>query len=187
MIRLFAAIEMPEATRRSLSDLCHGIPGARWTPDENLHLTLRFIGEVDEDIADDIDHALAGVRAPGFDLTIDRVDAFGSKEKARSIWAGIAPNPALDLLQGRIESALVRAGLPPEGRKFIPHITLARLKSAQLAAVAGYLAEHGLIAIEPVEVRAITLFSSVLSHNGAIHTAEVVYPLDIDKLERNPI
>ncbi len=178
MIRLFVAIELPGAVRERLADLGQGVPGARWTPAENLHLTLRFIGEVEEEIGDDIDAALDSVRAPGFDLAFERVDAFGSKERARSIWAGIAPNPALDRLQGRIESALVRAGLPPEGRKFVPHVTLARLRSAHPAHVADYLSDHGQIAFEPVKVRAFTLFSSFLSHSGAIHTAEAVYTLD---------
>ncbi len=178
MVRLFVAIELPEPARERLAGLCNGVPGARWTPVENLHLTLRFIGEVDEDKAGDIDHALAGVRAPCFDLVFDRIDSFGSKERARSIWAGVAPNPVLDHLHGKIESALVRTGLPPEGRKFVPHITLARLKSAQTGHVAGYLADHGLIAGEAVEVREFALFSSFLSHSGAIHTAEAVYPLE---------
>ncbi len=178
MIRLFVAIELPEAVRQRLAGLCHGVPGARWTPAENMHLTLRFIGEVEEDDAGDIDHALTGVRAPGFDLAFERVDSFGSKERARSIWAGVSANPALDHLHGKIESALVRAGLPPQGRKFVPHVTLARLKSAQPARIADYLTDHGLIACEPVEVHAFTLFSSFLSHSGAIHTAEAVYPLE---------
>ncbi|MCZ6858740.1 MAG: RNA 2',3'-cyclic phosphodiesterase, partial [Alphaproteobacteria bacterium] len=105
---------------------------------------------------------------------------FGSKERARSIWAGVTANPALDHLQGKIESALVRAGLPPEGRKFVPHVTLARLKSAPPARIADYLTDHGLIACDSVKVRAFTLFSSFLSHSGAIHTAEAVYQLDSD-------
>ncbi len=180
MIRLFVAIELSERVLERLESLCHGVPGARWTPIENMHLTLRFIGEVDEDDAGDIDHALAGVRAPGFDLVFERLDSFGSKERARSIWAGVTANPALDHLQGKIESALVRAGLPPEGRKFVPHVTLARLKSARPARIADYLTDHGIIACESVKVRAFTLFSSFLSHSGAIHTAEAVYPLDSD-------
>ena len=178
MIRLFVAIELPEPVRQRLADLGHGVPGARWTPADNMHLTLRFIGEVEEEVGDDIDVALAGVRAPGFALAFERLDSFGSKERARSIWAGIIANPALEHLQAKIESALVRAGLPPEGRKFVPHVTLARLRSAHPARLADYLSDHGLVAIEPVEVRAFTLFSSFLSHGGAIHTAEAVYKLE---------
>lgn len=180
MIRLFVALELPEPVRQRLADLGHGVPGARWTPTDNMHLTLRFIGEVEEEVGDDIDDALDSVRASGFDLAFDRVDSFGSKERARSIWAGIIANPALNHLQGKIESTLVRAGLPPEGRKFVPHVTLARLRSAHPAHLADYLSDHGRIDIEPVKVCAFTLFSSFLSHSGAIHTAEAVYKLDDD-------
>jgi len=120
------------------------------------------------------------VQAPGFTLAFNRVDSFGSKGKARAIWAGVSSNPALEHLHDKIESALVRAGLPPEGRKFVPHVTLARLKSVKPARVADYLEGHGPIVSEPVAVREFTLFSSFLASSRAIHTVEAVYPLDGD-------
>ena len=178
MLRLFVAIALPETIRSRLALICGGVPGARWLSPETMHLTIRFIGEVQESRLGDIDLALSGVSAPGFELTLDGIGSFGNSGRPRVLWTGVARNPALDHLHGKIESALVRAGLPPEGRKFTPHVTLARLRDAKRSRVGEFVAAHNPFQAGPIPVSEFTLFSSFLSQSGAIHTPEAVYPLE---------
>ena len=176
MIRLFVAIEIPVKVRELLSALQGGVPGARWAAQEQMHLTLRFIGEVDENVAHDIDDALAGIRAPAFALEIAGVGEFGGKNP-RALWAGVRANESLLHVQKKIETALQRIGLPAETRKFAPHVTLARLRSAPPDKVVQFLAHNSLFASGSFPVEHFTLFSSHLSHNGSIYHAERTYRL----------
>lgn len=176
MIRLFVALEIPEAIRQRLVLLQGGVPGARWQDTEQMHLTLRFVGEVDEDVGHDIDDALAMVRAPSFPLEIAGVGEFGGKIP-RALWAGVRPNEALLHLQRKIETALQRLGLPAEERKFSPHITLARLKNAPRAKVIEFLTHHALFASGPFPVDRFALFSSELGSNGSVYHVERTYAL----------
>jgi 2'-5' RNA ligase len=178
MNRLFVAIDLPERHRMELVALAGGIPGARWVPPENIHLTLRFIGNVGGDQMTDIDHSLAQVRAPGFDIVIQGVEHFRRGRKPSTLWAGIAKNPALMTLQDKIEAALVRAGVAPDGRKFTPHVTLARLKDAPRGRVHDMIARNGLMRLPPFPATSFTLFSSFLARSGAIHRVEATYPLE---------
>lgn len=177
MIRLFVALTLPESLRMRLASLGGGVPGARWVKPENLHLTLRFIGEVDEGMAEDIDAALADVSASSFDLRLAGVGHFGKPEAARILWAGIETNDAVDRLRASIESALVRAGLPAEKRRFSPHVTLARLRGAPGNRVEQFVAENAGFRADPVAIDHFTLYSSFLSSSGAIYTPEAEYPL----------
>ena len=176
MIRLFAALELPETVRDRLSALEGGVPGARWASDEQLHLTLRFIGEVDGNVANDIDDALAGIRAPRFTLELAGVGEFGGK-KPRALWAGVRANDSLLHLQKKIETALQRIGLPAEERKFSPHVTLARMRSAPHEKVVQFLTHHALLASGPFPVERFVLFSSQLGSGGSVYHAERTYPL----------
>ena len=178
MIRLFVAIELPEPIRARLADLCAGVPGARWVAPENMHLTLRFIGEVDDALAIEIDGTLGRVRAPSFDIRLGEIGHFGSRGKVRALWAGIDACAALDHLHGKIESALVRAGLEPEARKFTPHVTLARLKDARPSRVRDFLDARSAFASGPVPVERFALYSSYLARGGALHRIETRYDLD---------
>jgi 2'-5' RNA ligase len=177
-MRLFVALCLPETLRSRLCGLCAGLPGARWVAPENLHLTLRFIGEVDGREAEDIDAALSGVRFPRFPLTLAGVGEFADGRRLRSIWVGVENNEMLERLQVKVEHAVQRAGRPPEQRKFKPHITLARFKSHPGGRLQDYFAEHALFRGPPFEVTDFTLFSSFLAHEGAIYSPEAVYPLD---------
>jgi 2'-5' RNA ligase len=177
VIRLFVAIELPEDVRQRLAGLCVGVPGARWVRPENIHLTLRFIGEVPEDRCHDIDAALSQIRAPGFDVALEGVGCFPVRGQARVLWAGVSRNDAVAHLYGKVESALVRTGLEPEGRKFSPHVTLARLRGAPMNRVQGFIAQNHLFRAGPFAVETFTLFSSFLSQSGAIHRPEASYPL----------
>lgn len=177
MIRLFVGLELEARLQDTLQRLTGGIAGARWVRPPNFHLTLRFIGEVGHDRMDDIHDALTTVRAPGFDLTLAGAGHFGPLDHARMLWIGVARNKELVHLQAKIESALVRTGLPAEPRKFTPHVTVAKLKHASPAQIAHFVARHALLREEPHPVRHFTLFSSFLSHSGAIYTPEAHYPL----------
>jgi len=176
MIRLFAAIEIPEGIRLQLSLLQGGIPGARWMLVENMHLTLRFIGEVDEAVARDIDDMLADIRAPAFSLSLKGVGEFGRKE-GRALWTGVANGEALQHLAAKIESALQRMGLPSETRKYSPHVTLARLKDVAMGEVQGFLAAHSLFRSPAFEVTQFALFSSHPSTRGSRYRIESAYQL----------
>ena len=176
MIRLFVALRIPEAVRERLVALQGGVPGARWANSDQMHLTLRFIGEVDGNVAHDIDDALAGIRAPSFTLELAGVGEFGGKNP-RALWAGVRPNEALLHVQKKIETALQRIGLPAESRKFSPHVTLARMKGAPQEKIVLFLTHHALFASGPFGIADFVLFSSQLSHSGSIYHPERVYPL----------
>jgi 2'-5' RNA ligase len=176
-MRLFVGLELPPAVRESLAGLAHGLQGARWITPENLHVSLRFIGEVDHGEAEDIDLALAAVRAPAFAMTLSGVGTFGSGAKVRALWAGVEAQPSLMHLQDKIESALVRTGLPPEPRKFKPHVTLARFRSRPGPGLHDYLSGHALFRAGPIEVDGFLLIRSHLSKNGSIYEPLRTYPL----------
>jgi 2'-5' RNA ligase len=176
-MRLFVAISLPDDLRSRLSALASGLPGARWVAPENLHLTLRFIGDIDGHAAEDIDAALSGIRCERFMLTLAGVGDFGDGKRLRSVWVGVEPNPTLERLQAKVEQAVQRAGQPPEKRKFKPHVTLARFKSHPGGKLESYFAERSLFRAPPFEVADFKLYSSYLSHEGAIYSPEAVYPL----------
>jgi 2'-5' RNA ligase len=179
MIRLFVGLDLPEGARERLHGLGGGVPGARWIEPENMHLTLRFIGNVAEDVFPDVDEALDRVRAPAFDIEIAGVGEFSRGRHPAMLWAGVAPGPALIDLQRRIEAAVVRAGLAPEGRRFTPHVTLARINDGARSRVKAFVEENSLFRLEPFAVTRFTLFSSHLGRRGASYRAEVDYPLAV--------
>jgi len=175
-MRLFVALALPEDVAQPLALLQSGVPGARWSTREQIHLTLRFIGEVDGREATAVDDALSTIWAPPFLLILKRVGQFGGRNPS-ALWAGVEPNDALLHLERKIESALQRACLPPETRKFTPHVTLARLKGTPRGRVMDYLTDHALCTSPPFEVRTFILYSSQLSPNGSIYRAERAYQL----------
>jgi 2'-5' RNA ligase len=177
-MRLFIGIALPEDIRFRLSLLCCGLPNIRWVPPENLHLTLRFIGEVDNGAVEDVDAALAAVRAPRFPLSLAGVGHFGNGAKLRVIWVGVEKSPALQHLHDKIESAVVRAGQPPDGQRFSPHVTLSRVKTPPpLGKLQEFMASNNLFRAPPFEVTHFTLFSSFPSSEGSIYRAEESYEL----------
>lgn len=176
MIRLFVALSLPDRVAQPLAALQTGVPGARWTTREQMHLTLRFIGEVDGRVAADIDDVLSLISAPRFMLELKGVGEFGGKHP-HALWAGVCANDALNHLQRKIETALQRIDLPAEERKFTPHITLSRLRATAQGHVMDFLTDHALYASGPFAVDSFGLYSSVLSANGSIYTLEREYPL----------
>ena len=176
MPRLFTALEIPRDAALSLSLLRGGLPGARWIDVESYHLTLRFIGDVEGHVADEIANALDRVRRPAFSLTLSGVGAFGSK-KPHSLYAGVAASPDLAALQGEIERICQRIGLPPDPRKFTPHVTLARLKNCRLDDVVHYLSGRGNFFAPTFTVGRFVLLSSKESVGGGPYLTEEVFPL----------
>jgi 2'-5' RNA ligase len=176
MPRLFTALEIPRDAALSLSLLRGGLPGARWIDVENYHLTLRFIGDVEGHVADEIANALDRVRRPPFPLSLSGVGAFGSK-KPHAIWAGVAPSPDLNALQAEIERICQRIGVPSDPRKFVPHITLARLKNSSDIDVARYLSGRGNFSTLPFKVGRFVLMSSRDSVGGGPYIVEEAWPL----------
>lgn len=176
MPRLFTALEIPRDAALSLSLLRGGLPGARWIDVENYHMTLRFIGDVEGHVADEIANALDRVRRPSFSLTLSGVGAFGGR-KPHSIWAGAMPSPGINALQAEIERICQRLGLPADPRKFTPHVTLARLRNANAGDVAHYLSSRGNFSAMPFKVGRFVLMSSRESVGGGPYVIEEAWPL----------
>jgi len=175
--RLFVAIDPPAAIRGQLSALCCGLPDARWTPPEQFHLTLCFIGEVDGASFLDIREALAETTCPAFSLRLQSVGFFPPRGQPWVVWAGVEKCEPLTALQHKVVARLLQLGFVPENRKFAPHVTLARLDQTPASKVGKYLAINGLFAVDPFPVDCFALYSSVLGRKGATHRVEQTYPL----------
>lgn len=176
MPRLFTALEVPRDAALSLSLLRGGLPGARWADMENYHITLRFIGDVEGHMADEVANALDRVRRSAFALTLSGVGSFGSK-KPRTIWAGVSAPPDLAALQAEIDRICQRLGVPSDPRKFVPHVTLARLHNPSPRDVAQYLSARGNFATLPFKVGRFVLMSSRDSVGGGPYIVEEAWPL----------
>jgi 2'-5' RNA ligase len=153
--------------------MASGVQGAKWVDPGNYHVTLRFIGEIDEGQAEDVDAALSHIHAPRFDVTLATVGHFG----LRQLWVGVERNDALQHLHGKIESALSRLGFPPDERRYTPHVSLARLKGTNEARLQAYLAQHALYRAPPFRVEHFSLIASYLTKSGAIYEDQADYPL----------
>lgn len=176
MPRLFTGIEIPAAIGEQLSFLRGGIHGARWIDRENYHLTLRFLGDVDMDIAEEIAGALTRIRRACFTLKLTDVATFGTK-RPHAIVVRADISPELAELQGEHERLMQRIGLAPETRKFTPHVTLARLRNGSRHEIGDYLSQRGGFACEPFPIDRFVLFSARNSTGGGPYVVEEAYPL----------
>ena len=176
MPRLFTGVEIPSEIGLALSMLRGGLPGARWIDPENYHLTLRFIGDVDDVTAHEVAELLGRVKRGGFELHMEGLTSFGGR-KPRAVVAQVAPAQALIEAQAEQERLMQRIGLEPEGRKFTPHVTLARLRDASSFAVADYLSARGYFRTAPFRISQFVLFSSRNSVGGGPYVVEASYPL----------
>ena len=176
MPRLFTGLEVPTEIARELAMLRGGIYGARWIDVENYHITLRFIGDIDHSRARDIYTELGRVRRKGFTVTIDELASFGGDKPRAIVAKAKAAQPLLEL-QAEVERTVRRAGMPPEPRKFVPHVTLARLKTTSPMAVADYLGARGFLFSRRFEAKRFVLFSSRDSVGGGPYVVEAAYPL----------
>jgi 2'-5' RNA ligase len=176
-VRLFVAIDLEFELREALSRIAGGLPGARWVPFENTHLTLRFLGEMPGHRAEELDLALSALRGKGFTLQLTGCGVHEKAGRSVALWAGVERNPALEHLQSKIETAVQRIGFEPERRRFTPHVTLARLDNAPPGKLVEWLQAHALLRAPPMTVRHFTLFSSQLGKDQAVYTPEVEYAL----------
>lgn len=176
-MRLFVALDMPDPLRERLTALCGSLAGARWTPPANFHLTLRFIGETRSDVAEEVDHALAAIRARAFPLALSGTGIFNRAGRASALWAGVERSEPLEHLRNKIETALQRIGLVPERKRFQPHVTLARVDGIAEGVVAAWVQAHNLLRSPSVPITHFTLFSSLLGKEQPVYTAEVDYEL----------
>ncbi|MCU6455398.1 RNA 2',3'-cyclic phosphodiesterase [Sphingomonas sp. A2-49] len=181
MPRLFVALRPPPDIRRLLDGAMGGVPMARWQDDAQLHCTLRFIGEVDRPQAEDVAAALASVHAPAPVVRVAGVGRFARQGRTDTLWAALAGGgDALHHLARKIDQACIRAGLTPERRAYMPHITLARLPRSAGAApeIAGWLAAHAGLATPAFAMPHLMLYESHLGHGGAIYEPVVRWPLE---------
>jgi 2'-5' RNA ligase len=176
MPRIFTGLEIPDPARQSLTTLRGGLPGARWIDPENYHVTLRFIGDVDDLVAREVALLLGRVQRAPFELQLDGLTSFGGR-RPRAVVATVAPTPALTELQAEHERLMQRLGLEPEGRKYTPHVTLARLRESSSRQVADYLAIRGLYRPPAFAVSRFVLFSARASVGGGPYVVEAAYPL----------
>jgi 2'-5' RNA ligase len=176
MPRLFTGVEIPSGVGQALSSLRGGLPGARWVDPENYHLTLRFIGDVDDATAREIASMLGRVKRDAFDLRMEGLSSFGGR-KPRAVVATVAHTQPLFEVQAEQERMMQRIGLAPEGRKYMPHVTLARLRASSSRDVAEYLAARGYFRTAAFPVSRFVLFSSRASTGGGPYVVEAEYPL----------
>lgn len=175
MIRLFTALEIPDAVAEKLARLQQGLEGARWIERPDFHITLRFMGDVPETVADDIDEALSDIPVEPFEAELEGVGEFGAK-KPHTLWAGVRMSEPLRVLQGRHESAMRRAGLKPETRNYTPHVTIARLSRVSTDEVYRFIEANNLFASPRFTVESFTLFSAKASTGGGPYVVEKRYP-----------
>lgn len=180
MIRLFAAVAVPEDVAEELAHRQTGLAGARWRPADALHVTLRFFGELPETTAAELDDLLAGIRAPAFDLHLLGAGVFGEGDHVRAVWAGVAENQALRRLAGKCETTAKRAGLKPEARTYRPHVTLAYLRRSDPVKTAAWMADHNLLRTRSWRPAEFGLYSSWSGPDGSRYDLERTYPLTRD-------
>jgi RNA 2',3'-cyclic 3'-phosphodiesterase len=178
MPRLFIALELPGSARDALTEISCGLPGAAWVAQEQLHLTLRFLGELDHGAFLDLRQALSAIQSPAFYLSLKGVGLFPLRGEPEVLWAGVAKSDELLRLRHKIENLLIRQGLPPDARKFYPHVTLAKLRDSHRDWVGGYIAGNSLFSLPAVPMQSFSLYSSKLTSEGAIHHLEDSYPLE---------
>jgi 2'-5' RNA ligase len=177
MIRLFAAVPVPEEIAEGLTRHQQGLPGANWRPTDALHVTLRFAGDIPENLADDFAVELSQVNGDPMSLTLSGVGAFGEGEHIHAVWAGLEDSPALRRLAARCETAARRAGLKPDKRTYAPHVTLAYLRRPDPSRVAAWIQGHNLLKSPPFRADAFGLYSSHQTHEGSRYRLERLYAL----------
>lgn len=177
MIRLFAALAIPDDIAAGLAACQQGVRSARWSVRENLHLTLRFFGETPPETADDLDARLAAIRAAPFEIGLQGVGAFAAEPGRGALFASARSNPALERLAAKCETSARRAGLKPDPRTYRPHVTLAYLSGDPGPAEGAWIAQHNLLRTPDWTVDRFFLYSSRLGPKGSTYTVEREYLL----------
>lgn len=176
MIRLFVGIEPPQPVKQQLVTLMGGIAGARWQHYQQLHLTLRFIGEVDRHTANDVLVALDRLTHPSFEAFVHGTGVFEKRLLPHTLWAGVEPEASFRALHNKVDQALRLAGIDQDQRQFKPHITLARLNQ-QSGPLHGFLEAHGGLRSASFTVDSLCLYESRLTSAGSVYEIIERYPL----------
>ena len=174
---LFVSVGVPESVAARLAALAGGVPGARWVPAGNMHVTVRYLGELDDVLAGEVSSGLAEIGGSGFSLEAGGVGCFGKRGAPRLLYAGVRPHEDLTRLRRRMEGLFRRLRIPPDGRKYHPHITLARLKGASPERVGRFLEANSLLASPPFGIGSFTLHESHRGEGGSVYRALRDYPL----------
>jgi RNA 2',3'-cyclic 3'-phosphodiesterase len=178
MLRLFTGLSLPILLRQRLTVMQGGIEGARWTERDNFHITLTFIGEVDEATAEMIDEALSSIRIEKFPLRLKGTGSFAQGKYPKVLWMGVEHNDVLHRLKEKIDRALLVANIPFEKRKYTPHVTMARFRNPEEGKVAEFMQQHNLFSSEEFEVDEFILYQSHQTKNGSVYEALKEYPLE---------
>lgn len=177
-MRLFIAIDLPDDLKINIGRLwADTIPGARWVPVEQIHLTLSFLGEVEESAVEPLTEKLAHIHVPAFDLRCGGTGCFPTRHRPRVLWIGVEQEPHLYDLAAKVRAAVLACGIPQEDRHFSPHLTLARLKMKPSSEFDAFLDKHKDLKVPPIHVREFTLFQSQLNWQGAVHVPIKHFPL----------
>ena len=176
MHRLFVGLRPSRHMREKLLNLMGGIAGARWQDEGQLHLTLKFIGEVDHNQAEDVAAALGGISFPALDLALNGVGTFDKKGLHHTLWAGVTPHEAVTILHHKIEQACASIGVAREVRSFFPHITLARMNRST-GPVDNFVEAHGGLSSAPERFHHFILYESLMGHGGSFYEPVARYPL----------
>ena len=176
MSRLFVGIGIPGNVATDLLPLQYGIQGAKWRPQENFHITLRFIGEADRRMMRDIDSALGQIQAYAFELKLKGVGQFGGKFP-RAVWSGVEDTSMISHLASKVEAAMQRIGFEPERRKYVPHVTLAYLKQARSESVDQYVAAHTAFESSLFDVESFFLYESHMGKHASHYVRCAEYQL----------
>lgn len=176
-MRLFIAIELPDDVKRELARLWVDIPGSRRIPTEQIHLTLSFLGEVDETAMELLTGELARIQVPEFRLCFSGTGCFPDRRRPRVLWIGLEPHARLKHLAAGVHEAVLACGITQEERPFSPHITLARLKQSPPRECDAFLDQNKKPKLPPLRVREFTLFQSRLTTQGALHIPIRIFPL----------
>lgn len=167
-MRLFVGVEIPHDVAVDLYPLGRAIKGLDAQTPQNMHITLKFIGNVDPGLAGEIDQALSQVAFEPFDLQVSGLDMFASNRKVRIFWAGVKDQPALRTLANRVENALLALEECPDMdmRKFTPHITLGRNRDAARASIERAIVDHGDVSSRVFTVDRFCLYESHSTVDG---------------------
>jgi 2'-5' RNA ligase len=176
-MRLFIAIEIPDDLKTKIGRLRLDIPGARWVPAEQIHLTLAFLGEVEEAAVEPLITELARIHLPEFTLNFSGAGCFPDRRRPRVLWVGVEPHSQLVGLAAGVHDAVLACGIPQEERPFSPHITLARFRFPAPGETAAFFDRPEIQKLPSFPVREFILFESRLTQHGAVHSPVRVFPL----------
>lgn len=179
-MRLFIALPLPQPVKRKLVDLQKPIKGVRWQSSDQIHLTLKFIGDSDQELFEKLNNVLGEIKHPSFLIDINGMGYFPENEYPRILWAGVKENKRLKQLYDKVEKSCVSLGIKSENRSFKPHITLGRLKGASKGDVLTFLEKHEKVKITDIPVNEFVLYESKPDPDGVRYSRRKTFQLTVD-------